>query len=137
MQTSNCHTNHHEISYHNNKSQVSEGLRMSRIYTVLFSILFLTVSSLLTSCDTSADRELHRAEEALNAADAIDAEAHAPEDYMKAEELFEEAMSANEKGLVQETRRLAIQAKLRAEDAADKTKDRQRALEAEQDRLGR
>lgn len=102
-----------------------------------FLSLIILLSVATIGCDVSAERELRRAQASLDIADEMDAEAYAAEDYMAAEELFEEAMAASEDDQVQEARRLAIKAKLRAEDAIDKTKDRLRSLEAEQERLGR
>ena len=93
---------------------------MKKTAFYLFSLLLLlSVTSI--GCDVSAERELRRAQAALEAADEIDAEAYAAEDFMEAEEYFEEAMAADEDDQVQEARRLAIKAKLRAEDAIDKT----------------
>ena len=109
-----------------------------RYKTVLLLTGLLIVFSVgLTGCDTTADRELRRAEKALDAADAADAEASATEDYLAAEEFFNEAVRLAEENRIQEARQAAINAKLRAEDALKKAEERQHILDAEAERLGR
>ncbi len=110
---------------------------MSHRTALLIIILTAFSAVLFTGCDVSADRELNRAQAALDMAEEVSAEEHAPDDFLAAEEFFVEAMQANEDHEVQEARRLAIKAKLKAEDAIDKTKDRLRSLNAENERMGR
>ena len=100
-------------------------------------LALLTAAVVFAGCDTTADRELRRAEEALDKAMAVSADAHATDDYNKAEEYFNLAQEANDRHKIQEAREYAIKAKLAAEDAESKSKERLRILEEEYDRLGR
>ena len=110
---------------------------MSRYSNILYIILFLVVSFVSVGCDTTAERELRRAEAALDDANEVSADAHATNDYMAAEEYFQEAIALSEDGRIQEARTAAIKAKLRAEDATLKAKERLRVLNQEHDKLGR
>jgi len=99
---------------------------------------FIAILSLsLVGCDTSAERELRRAEEALLNAEEYDAEEHATDDFTKAEELLNEAADLARDNRVQEAREAAIKSKLAAEDALRKAKERAKILEAEMENLGR
>ncbi|MBM3326804.1 MAG: DUF4398 domain-containing protein [Calditrichaeota bacterium] len=104
-------------------------------------ILLLGVAALLaftlSGCDTSADRELKRAEEALNKALRIGADANATEDYVKAEGLLVEAQERAQKNEIAEARRLAIESKIIAEDAYRKAEERQKIIEHEMEKIGR
>ena len=110
---------------------------MSRYNYILYIFLFVVVSSISVGCDTTADRELRRAEEALDSATDYDAEEHATDDFKAADEYFQEAMELNDDGRIQEARTAAIKAKLRAEDAERKAKERISVLNQEHDKLGR
>lgn len=102
---------------------------------IVLPVFLLTFA--FAGCDATADRELKRAQEALDQAQDMGADAHAFDDFRKAEEFFEQAMEANDNNKVQDARALAIKAKLKADDAMSKTKDRVSALKEEQSRLGR
>ena len=104
------------------------------IKTFLFCLAVITAASLV-GCDTSADRELRRAERALDAASAVSADRYATEDYQAAEQLLIEADDMSKDNRIQEARALAIKAKLRAEDAERKAKEHLLILEQEEDRL--
>ncbi|MCF7809949.1 hypothetical protein K9N50_03055 [bacterium] len=108
-----------------------------RLSIFLMAGLFVMVSLSLTGCDTSAERELKRAEDAINVAQEFNAEEHATDDYLKAEELLVEAADLARDGRVQEAREAAINSKLSAEDAMRKAKERMKILEAEMEELGR
>ncbi|MBT3233419.1 MAG: DUF4398 domain-containing protein [Calditrichaeota bacterium] len=110
---------------------------MSRIFLVLLLCFVLSSVTFLSGCDVSAERELKRAEKALEAAMEVSADAHATEDYNSAEEYFQEAVELSNDNRVQEARAAAIKAKLKAEDARNKAEERMRILESEMDRLGR
>ncbi len=100
-------------------------------------ILLLTVLTAvsLAGCDTTADRELRRAEAALDAALNVGADRYATEDYQAAEEYFVEAAELAKENRIQEARNLAIKSKLRAEDSERKAKEYQQILQDEEDRL--
>lgn len=106
--------------------------KMTRIITVCFLIAFV-----LVGCDTTADRELNRAERALDEALDVNADAYASDDYVAAEELLIEAAELARDNRIQEAREAAIKCKLRAEDAKKKALERHRIMEEEADRLGR
>ena len=108
-----------------------------RLKVFLMAGIIGILSLSLIGCDTSAERELNRAEEAINAAQDFNAEEHATDDYLKAEELLVEAADLARDGRVQEAREAAINSKLAAEDAMRKAKERMRILEAEMEELGR
>jgi hypothetical protein len=108
-----------------------------RLSNFLLAGLIGIMSLSLIGCDTSADRELKRAEDAINTAQEFNAEEHATDDYIAAEELLVEAADLARDDRVQEARDAAIKAKLRAEDATRKAKERMKILEAEMDELGR
>ncbi len=108
-----------------------------RFSNALCIILIIIVSSVSVGCDTTAERELRRAEAALDDAVEVDAEEHATDDFKAADELFQEAMEHNEDGRIQEARTAAIKSKLRAEDAMRKAEERLRVLNQEHDQLGR
>ena len=110
---------------------------MSRISSLIMVGLTMLFSLSLVGCDTTAERELKRAERALNEAQEYNAEEHATEDYLKAEELLVEASELAQDGRIQEARQAAIKAKLRAEDALRKAEERARILDAEMEELGR
>ncbi len=110
---------------------------MYRRTALFLSGLLIVASVTLFGCDTTADRELRRAERALELADEVDAEASASDDYIKAEELFNEAVQLAEENRIQEARMAAIKAKLRAEDAKKKAEEHNRILDAEAEKLGR
>ncbi len=110
---------------------------MSRIFCVLLLCFAISSVTFLSGCDTTADRELARAEKALEAAMEVSADAHATDDYNKAEEYFQEAVELSHDNRVQEARAAAIKAKLRAEDARKKAEERLRILESEMEKLGR
>jgi len=105
--------------------------------TLILLLPLLFAALLAVGCDSTADRELKKAQEALDAAQAMGADAQAFDDFRRAEELFEQAMEANENGKVQDARKYAINAKIKAEDAMSKTKDRLNSLEAEREQMGR
>lgn len=100
-------------------------------------VLTAIVAVSLVGCDTTADRELRRAEKALDEALEINADAYATDDYRRAEELLEEAAALANDGRIQEAREAAIKCKLRAEDAKRKAEERHQILDAEMDELGR
>ncbi len=108
-----------------------------RLSILLLTVLIVTVSVFSTGCDTSADRELHRAEEAIIAAEEFNAEEHATDDFLKAEELLIEAAELAREGKIQKAREAAIESKLSAEDATLKAKERMRILDYEMEKLGR
>jgi len=110
---------------------------MPRYVRIFLTILITIVSSTMIGCDITADRELRRAQDALDAADEVSADAHATADYNMANELFQDAMQLSEDGRIQEARTAAIKAKLRAEDAEMKAKERLRILNEALDKLGR
>ena len=109
-------------------------LRISSVMMLLVAALFC---AFMVSCDTTAERELHRAEKAINEAQQYNAEEHATADYLEAEELLVEASELAQDNRIQEARQAAIKSKLKAEDALKKAKERQRILDAEMDELGR
>lgn len=88
-------------------------------------------------CDTTADRELNRAQEALDKALHVGADEHATEDYTRAEQLLVQAQEMARQGKVSEARRLAVEAKILADDAYSKALERQKILEEEASRIGR
>ena len=104
---------------------------------LIISMFVILFSFSLTGCDVTAERELRRAEEAIEVARDLNSEEHATEDYLEAEELLIQASEMAKDNRIQEARQLAIKSKLRAEDATRKAKERQRILEAEMDELGR
>lgn len=106
-----------------------------RSLILILPVLFAAL--LFVGCDATADREMKKAQEALDAAQEMGADAHAFEDFRKAEENFERAMEANEEGKIQDARNFAIKAKIQAEDAMSKTKDRMTSLDAERQNLGK
>ncbi|NQU05067.1 MAG: hypothetical protein HQ568_03165 [Calditrichaeota bacterium] len=108
-----------------------------RLSILLLTVLMVTVSMFSIGCDTSADRELHRAEEAIMDAEEYAAEEHATVDFLAAEELLIEAAELAREGKIQKAREAAIKSKIRAEDATRKAKERMRILEHEMDKLGR
>jgi len=110
---------------------------MPRLVNILLLSAALIFAIVLCSCDTTADRELGRAERALNDALEVNSDSYAPEDYTAAEELFQEAMDLSRDNRIQEARATAIKAKLRAEDAKRKADERHRILQDEMDRIGR
>lgn len=110
---------------------------MSHNSAVILTILVAFFSLSLTGCDVTAERELKRAEKAIEEARDINAEEHATEDYLAAEELLVEAVELAKDNRVQEARHTAIKAKLRAEDAANKAQERMKILDEEMDELGR
>ena len=91
----------------------------------------------LVGCDVTAERELRRAEKAINEAQQYNAEEHATDDFLEAEQLLVEAVELAEDNRIQEARQTAIKSKLRAEDALRKAQERRRILDAEMDELGR
>jgi len=99
-------------------------------FTLLLCLAFFTGAS-LTGCVTNADREINRAKRALDAALDISADALASEDYNDAEELLDEAIKLSEENRIGEAKTTAIQAKLRAEDATRKAKERHQIEEFE------
>jgi len=110
---------------------------MLRFSNALLTFLIIVVSFTTVGCDTTAERELRRAEAALDAATDVSADAYATDDFMAAEELFQEAIELSEDGRIQEARTAAIKSKLRAEDSERKAKERLATLNAEHDKLGR
>ncbi|MBM3328750.1 MAG: DUF4398 domain-containing protein [Calditrichaeota bacterium] len=108
-------------------------LRTSPLLLGIITALLL----LAVGCDTTADRELQRAEEALNAALRAGADASASEDYNKAEQLLVLAQEKAQLKEISEARRLAIESKILAEDALKKAEERERILEAESERIGK
>ena len=108
-----------------------------RQFAFLFIILAALASSALIGCDTTAERELNRAEVALDKALDVNADAYASDDYMAAEELLIEASDLAKDSRIQEARAAAIKSKLRAEDAERKALERHKIMEAEMERLGR
>ncbi len=102
-------------------------------FLVITLLFFLS----LTGCDTTADRELLRAEKALDVALDYNADAYASDDYVAAEELLVEAAELANDNRIQEARMAAIKCKLRAEDATRKAKERHAIMQNEMDRLGR
>ena len=110
---------------------------MPRYLSMLLINMIVVVSFTAIGCDITADRELRRAERALDDASEVSADAYATDDYIAADELFQEAMDLSENGRIQEARTAAIKSKLRAEDATLKAKERLRILNQEHDRLGR
>jgi len=111
---------------------------MKQLRSLILIILpIFLLAFTFSGCDSSADRELKRAQEALDQAQEMGADSHAFDDFRKAEEFFEQAMEANDDGKIQDARSFAIKAKLKAEDAMSKTKDRMSSLDEEKSRLGR
>ncbi len=110
---------------------------MSKRSSVLVPILVVILTAILAGCDTSAERELRRAEQSLDMAQQYGAEQYATEDYMAAQELLVEADQLARENRIQEARSLAVKAKLRADDALRKAKEYQKILEEEEDRLYR
>ncbi len=110
---------------------------MSRVSNFILVGLALIFTLNLIGCDMTAERELKRAERAINEAQQYDAEEHATDDYRAAEELLNEAAELAKDGRIQEARQTAINAKLRAEDAMRKAKERARILEQEMEEIGR
>jgi len=110
---------------------------MPRFSSILLLCFLFSLSVVVAGCDTTAERELRRAEKALDEANAVNADAYASDDYEAAEELFQEAVELNDNNRVQEARSAAIKAKLRAEDAKSKAEERLRILQDEMDRIGR
>jgi len=110
---------------------------MLRFSNALLLILITVVSFMTVGCDTTSERELRRAENALDDATEVSADAYATDDFVAAEELFQEAIALSEDGRIQESRTAAIKSKLRAEDATRKAKERLKALNAEHEKLGR
>jgi len=110
---------------------------MSRLTAIIIAGLIALVSLSTVGCDVSAERELKRAERALDEALELAADRHATEDYEAAEELLIEAAELAKDKRIQEARMAAIKSKLRAEDAKRKAKERVMILEAEMEELGR
>ncbi len=110
---------------------------MTRSLALIMVGLIALLSLSLVGCDTTAERELQRAEEALLEAEEYSAEEHATEDFIRAEELLSEAAELARDNRIQEAREVAIKAKLRAEDAMLKAKERAKILEAEMEKIGR
>jgi len=110
---------------------------MSRTKYLLSIITVALLAVALIGCDTTAERELKRAEKAINEAQQANAEEYATEDYLKAEQYLVEAVELAQDNRIQEARQLAIKAKLSAEDGLRKAQERQRIMESEMDRLGR
>lgn len=110
---------------------------MKHISTLILVGFITSLSLSLISCDTTAERELRRAEEAILAAEQYDAEEHATDDFTKAENLLTEAAELAKDNRIQEAREVAIKAKLAAEDAMLKAQERAKILEAEMDKIGR
>ncbi|MDP8238383.1 MAG: hypothetical protein P9X24_04780 [Candidatus Hatepunaea meridiana] len=110
---------------------------MSRITSLILVGLITLLSLVITGCDTTAERELRRAETAIEEAREYAADEHATDDYNAAEELLIEAAELARDDRIQEARAAAIKSKLRAEDATRKAKERHRILEAEMEELGR
>lgn len=108
----------------------------SKILSLIIGLLLL-ISLTLTSCDTTSDRELRRAEKALDEALDLGADAYATEDYNAADELLQEAHALVKDNKIQASRDAAIRSKLKAEDAKSKAAERVRILNDEADRLGR
>ncbi len=88
----------------------------------------------LSGCRTTADREITRAERAIDEALDYNADAYATDDYNAAEELLREAVDLQDDGRIEEARHSAIKSKLRAEEALKKAKEVHRIhdYEAEQ-----
>ena len=107
-----------------------------RIKFLILVLAVLTAVSLV-GCDVSAERELRRAEKALDAALDVGADRYATEDYQAAEENLVEAAELARENRIQAARSLAIKSKLRAEDATRKAKEYQMILQDEEDRLYR
>ncbi|NQT33615.1 DUF4398 domain-containing protein [bacterium] len=110
---------------------------MSRNLAVILTILVVVFSLSLIGCDVTAERELKRAETAIEEARDLNAEEHATKDYLDAEELLVEAAELARDDRIQEARHVAIRAKLRAEDAASKAQERMNILDEEMRELGR
>ena len=110
---------------------------MSPFTAAILTILVAVFALSLTGCDVTAERELKRAETAIEEARDLNAEEHATEDYLAAEGLLVEAVELARDDRVQEARYIAIKAKLRAEDAANKAQERMRILGEEMRKLGR
>lgn len=109
---------------------------MSRITRIWLPLALAAALALAAGgCDTTADRELQRANEALEAAREVGADEHATEDYNAAEEAFAQAQQLARDQRVAEARSMAVKAKILAEDARNKAVERQRILEAEMERL--
>lgn len=108
--------------------------RNKNFYVILLVAL---VAFTFSACDTTADRELKRAERALDEALHFNADAHAPDDYIEAENLLQDAMELSRNKRIQEAREAAVKAKLRADDARRKAEERMRILDDESRRLGR
>jgi hypothetical protein len=103
----------------------------------LLTFAVILLAGLIVGCDTNAERELRRAEKALDDAMAVNADAYATEDYNEAEAAFDEAQQLAKDNRIQEARTAAIKAKLSAEDARRKAEERKAILESEMDRLGK
>lgn len=105
--------------------------------TLSITIIAALFALFIIGCDTTADRELRRAQDAMDAAEQVGAEEHATDDFRRGYEQFQQAMEANDEGEIQEARRLAINAKHLFEDATTKTEERLLTLQSEQEKLGR
>lgn len=110
---------------------------MLRKLPFLLVLILFASSLILAGCDTSAERELKRAEKALDEALAFNADAYATDDYNAAEALMNEAAELSADNRIQEARQAAIKAKLKAEDAKRKAEERHKILSDEMDQLGR
>ena len=108
-----------------------------RLTTGIALALVAAAALLAAGCDTTAERELARAEAALDDAARANASEFASDDYNAAEAAFAEAQSLAANNHVQEARSMAIKAKILAEDAKHKAEERQRILESEMERIGR
>lgn len=108
---------------------------MPQLFSRLLLCLAVLTAASLIGCDTSADRELRRAERAIDEALDVGADQYASEDYNRAEELLTEADELAKENRIQEAREVAIRAKLRAEDAKKKADEYQLILAEEEERL--
>ena len=97
-------------------------------------LLFILV---LAGCDTSAQSEMEKAQEALDKALDAGADQHASKVYEKSQELLIEAAYLARNNKIQEARAAATKSKRLAEDAAKKALEHSEALSRESEKVGR
>lgn len=113
-------------------------IQRSSTVNVVRSLLpmILAAAVVVTGCDTSANRDLRRAEKLLKEADKYHAELWAEHEYRKAQSLFVEAMDLAKVKYVNEARDKAAECELWAQEAVDLARMRFFEMEKEKDRLG-
>jgi len=99
------------------------------ILSVLLGGLLIAV---LTGCAQPVEEVMKATEAKLNQAIQVGAETAAYEDYQKAQETFDAAMEALDRGDKKEARKLAQKAGLYAEDAVNRAQRQSNALTEEE-----